>query len=67
MIGPGAGHSIVFNEMRWRAIGPLRAGRTKAVAGVPSQPFTFYIGMVNGGVWTTTNAGRDSDNWSRWA
>ncbi len=53
-----AGHSKLFSEMRWRAIGPLRAGRTKAVAGVPSQPFTFYIGMVNGGVWKTTNAGR---------
>jgi photosystem II stability/assembly factor-like uncharacterized protein len=48
----------LFSEMRWRNIGPLRAGRTKAVAGVPSQPYTFYIGMVNGGVWKTTNAGR---------
>ncbi|HTM23691.1 MAG TPA: hypothetical protein VL225_00775 [Vicinamibacterales bacterium] len=54
----GAGHSKLFSEMRWRNIGPLRAGRTKALAGVPSQPFTFYIGMVNGGVWKTTNAGR---------
>ena len=44
--------------MRWRNIGPLRGGRTKAIAGVPSQPFTFYFGMVNGGVWKTTNAGR---------
>jgi len=48
----------LFSEMRWRNIGPLRAGRTKAAAGVASQPFTFYIGMVNGGVWKTTNAGR---------
>jgi photosystem II stability/assembly factor-like uncharacterized protein len=44
--------------MRWRNIGPYRAGRTKAAAGVPSQPYTFYIGMVNGGVWKTTDAGR---------
>ena len=44
--------------MRWRNIGPLRGGRTKAITGVPSQPFTFYIGMVNGGVWKTTDAGR---------
>src|ERR1043166_9167621 len=51
-------HAKLFSDMRWRNIGPLRAGRTKAVAGVPSQPFTFYIGMVNGGVWKTTNAGR---------
>jgi photosystem II stability/assembly factor-like uncharacterized protein len=51
-------HAKLFSEMRWRNIGPLRAGRTKAVAGIASQPFTFYIGMVNGGVWKTTNAGR---------
>jgi len=48
----------LYAEMRWRSIGPMRAGRTKAAAGVASQPFTFYIGMVNGGVWKTTNAGR---------
>ena len=51
-------HANLFSEMRWRNIGPLRAGRTKAVAGIAGQPFTFYIGMVNGGVWKTTNAGR---------
>jgi photosystem II stability/assembly factor-like uncharacterized protein len=48
----------LFAEMKWRDIGPYRAGRTKAAAGVPSQPYTFYIGMVNGGVWKTTDAGR---------
>jgi photosystem II stability/assembly factor-like uncharacterized protein len=55
---PPDSHAKRFSDMRWRNIGPLRAGRTKAIAGVPSQPFTFYIGMVNGGVWKTTNAGR---------
>ena len=48
----------LFAEMKWRNIGPYRAGRTKAAAGDPSQPYTFYIGMVNGGVWKTTDAGR---------
>jgi len=43
----------LFAEMRWRNIGPFRAGRTKAAAGHPSQPYTFYIGMCNGGVWKT--------------
>ena len=47
----------LFGEMRWRNIGPYRAGRTKAAAGHPSQPHTFYMGMVNGGVWKTTDAG----------
>ena len=46
--------------MRWREIGPIRAGRTRALAGVPSQPATFYLGAVNGGVWKTTDAG---DTW----
>lgn len=48
----------LFGEMRWRNIGPHRAGRTKAAAGVPQQPYTFYVGVVNGGVWKTTDAGR---------
>ena len=43
--------------MRWREIGPMRAGRTRALTGIPSQPATFYLGMVNGGVWKTTDAG----------
>jgi photosystem II stability/assembly factor-like uncharacterized protein len=48
----------LFADMRWRNIGPYRAGRTKAAAGHASQPYTFYIGMCNGGVWKTTDAGR---------
>ena len=47
-----------FRELQWRNIGPHRASRTKALDGVPSQPHTFYIGVVNGGVWKTTDAGR---------
>ncbi len=48
----------LFKAMTWRNIGPQRGGRTKAAAGVPSQPHTFYVGVVNGGVWKTTDAGR---------
>jgi photosystem II stability/assembly factor-like uncharacterized protein len=48
----------LFEGMRWRSIGPLRGGRTRACAGVPSQPNVFYIGAVNGGVWKTTDFGR---------
>ena len=48
----------LFSEMRWRSIGPYRAGRTRAVAGVPSQPNVFYMGVCNGGVWKTTDYGR---------
>src|SRR5256886_623283 len=48
----------LFQEMRWRNIGPHRASRTKAAAGVPSQPGVFYVGAVNGGVWKTNDYGR---------
>src|SRR5207253_2664358 len=48
----------LFAEMRWRNIGPLRGGRTKSIAGVPTQPSVFYMGVVNGGVWKTTDYGR---------
>jgi photosystem II stability/assembly factor-like uncharacterized protein len=48
----------LFADMTWRAIGPFRGGRTKAAAGHPAHPYTFYIGVVNGGVWKTTDAGR---------
>ena len=47
-----------LGDMRWRMIGPHRASRTKAVAGIPDQPHTFFIGVVNGGIWKTTDAGR---------
>jgi len=48
----------LFAEMRWRMVGPLRGGRTRACAGVASQPNIFYIGAVNGGVWKTNDYGR---------
>ncbi len=48
----------LFAEMRWRNIGPHRASRTRAAAGHPSQPYTFYMAAVNGGVWKTADAGR---------
>ena len=46
-----------LQSLHWRGIGPFRGGRTKAAAGVPSQPNVFYIGVCNGGVWKTTDYG----------
>ena len=43
--------------MRWRNIGPFRGGRSVAVAGVPTEPYTYYFGATGGGVWKTTDAG----------
>lgn len=49
------------SAMHWRQIGPGRAGRARALSGVPTQPGTFYAGFDNGGVWRTTDFG---SNWS---
>ena len=50
-----------YNGMKWRLIGPFRGGRALAVAGVPSQPYTYYFGAVGGGVWKTTDGGNSWD------
>src|SRR3954462_2449883 len=44
-------------DMRWRQIGPTRAGRARALSGVATQPNVFYIGFDNGGVWRSTDYG----------
>ena len=44
--------------LRWRNIGPYRGGRTRAIAGVPSQPNVFYMAPVNGGVFKSMDYGR---------
>src|SRR5262249_44985798 len=46
------------DALRWRPIGPLRGGRTKAAVGVPGKPGTFLVGVCNGGVWRTDDYGR---------
>ncbi len=43
--------------LHWREIGPTRAGRARALSGVPSQPNVFYVGFDNGGVWRSTDYG----------
>lgn len=47
-----------YQDLRWRMIGPFRAGRTVGAVGVPSQPNVFYMGVNNGGVWKTDDYGR---------
>jgi photosystem II stability/assembly factor-like uncharacterized protein len=51
-------YSSQFSAMQWRLIGPFRAGRVTAVAGVPDRPDTYYFGTPGGGVWKTTNGGQ---------
>jgi photosystem II stability/assembly factor-like uncharacterized protein len=46
-----------FAELKWRSIGPPRSGYVSAPAGVPGDPTTYYVGLPEGGVWKSTNAG----------
>jgi photosystem II stability/assembly factor-like uncharacterized protein len=61
--GPSAHESGVgarqYQDLRWRNVGPTRGGRVTAVAGVRTQPCTFYMGATGGGVWKTENCGGD--------
>src|SRR5450755_3769451 len=53
-------NSALWSGLKYRMIGPERGGRVTTVTGVPSQPFTFYMGSTGGGVWKTVDAGH---NW----
>jgi photosystem II stability/assembly factor-like uncharacterized protein len=47
----------MYSEMKWRMIGPFRAGKVNGVAGIPGNPAIYYIGTDGGGVWKTTDGG----------
>ena len=57
-IGAQQVDSDLYSALRWRMIGPFRAGRVNAVSGVVGQPDTFYFGSVGGGLWKSQNSGR---------
>ena len=46
-----------FGALRWRSLGPLRGGRSIAVAGSTSRPLEYYFGATGGGLWKTTDGG----------
>lgn len=48
----------LYAGMKWRSIGPHRAGRVTAVAGIAGKPAIYYFGTPGGGVWKTTDGGR---------
>ena len=50
---PGA----LFDDLRWRLIGPFRGGRAVAATGIAGDANTYYFGAVGGGVWKTTDGG----------
>jgi photosystem II stability/assembly factor-like uncharacterized protein len=47
----------LFSGLHWRSIGPPRSGYVSSPTGVPGDPTTYYVGLPEGGVWKTTNAG----------
>jgi photosystem II stability/assembly factor-like uncharacterized protein len=54
---PDAVNPAAFAGLKWRSIGPPRSGYISAPAGVPGDPATYYVGLPEGGIWKTTNAG----------
>jgi photosystem II stability/assembly factor-like uncharacterized protein len=55
---PGQSSAVSSSSsLQWRFAGPVRGGRTEAVAGDVKNPLVFYFGSAHGGVWKTTDAG----------
>ncbi|APY08560.1 glycosyl hydrolase [Winogradskyella sp. J14-2] len=51
-----------YGALEYRLLGPFRGGRSAAVTGVPNQPNLYYFGATGGGIWKTTNGGREWEN-----
>ena len=48
----------VFNNLKYRSIGPFRGGRANAGTGVLGNSLIYYMGTTGGGVWKTSDAGQ---------
>ena len=46
----------VTKALKWRFIGP-QGNRVIAVAGVPGNPYVYYVGAASGGIFKTTDGG----------
>lgn len=51
-----------LKALEWREVGPYRGGRSAAVAGLPANRETYYMGATGGGVWKTGNGGASWTN-----
>lgn len=47
--------------LRFEFLGPASGGRFAAVAGVPGDTMTYYLGAASGGVWKSTDGGQTAD------
>ena len=48
--------SEVYSQLKFRYIGPV-GNRATAVAGVPGNPYIYYVGAASGGIFKTTDGG----------
>jgi photosystem II stability/assembly factor-like uncharacterized protein len=48
---------VLLKAFQWRSIGPLRGGRSIAIAGVKGRSKEGYFGATGGGLWKTTDGG----------
>ena len=48
----------ILGDLHWRSVGPTNnAGRVSVMAGVPGDPYTYYVSGANGGIIKTINGG----------
>ena len=47
----------LYQDLKYRLVGPFRGGRVTAVSGVVGQANTYYFGATGGGVFKTTDGG----------
>ena len=55
---PGGQATVVAQPPRFQYVGPAVGGRIAAVAGVPGDTMTYYMGAASGGIWKTTDGAR---------
>jgi photosystem II stability/assembly factor-like uncharacterized protein len=55
---PEPNEATLLANLKWRSIGPANmGGRVTAIEGVAGDPYTFYVGGADGGIFKTTNGG----------
>jgi len=55
---PEPNEAALLANLKWRSIGPANmGGRVTAIEGVAGDPYTFYVGGADGGIFKTTNGG----------
>ncbi len=48
---------VDFPGLKYRLVGPFTGGRATRAAGLPGDPFTYYVTTASGGVWKSTDGG----------